>query len=353
VSAVLENLFLRACAREPVPRPPVWLMRQAGRYLPEYRAIRERHEFLELCRDPELASLVSAQPVDRFGVDAAIIFSDILVPAVAMGVEVDFRPGPVIAEPIASRVAVERLRVEGAAERLAFVPAAIRMLIERLGGRTPVIGFAGAPFTVAAYLVEGAGSTTFPRTKRFLFEEPAAAHALLDAIARVTVEYLAAQRAAGAAALMLFDTHASLLAPEDYETFAARYAERVLREVGSAAPRIYFAPGASAWLGRIARCGAEVIGVDHRIRFSDARRMAGDGVTLQGNLDPAILLGPRETVIERTRALLRDAGERPGHILNLGHGVHKETPVENVRAFVDCAREAHAGAPTPAAGRPR
>jgi uroporphyrinogen decarboxylase len=329
-----DGLFLRACAREPVPRPPVWIMRQAGRYLPEYRALRERHGFLEVCRTPELAAEVSAMPVERFPLDAAIVMSDILIPAAAMGVEVDFRPGPVIARPIASASDVAALRAVDAETDLAFVPETIRILIERLRGRVPVIGFAGAPFTVAAYLVEGEGSRGFERVKAFLFREPALARALIDKIASVTISHLAAQRRAGASALMLFDTHASILSPEDFESFAAEPARRVLAALGGSVPRIYFAPGAPHFLGRIARLGAEVVGADFRIGLDEARRVLGDGVAVQGNLDPAVLLAPRETVAARTIALLRANGGRPGHIVNLGHGILPGTPLESVEAFL-------------------
>ena len=335
--ASARPLFLRACAREPVERPPVWIMRQAGRYLPEYRAIRERHGFLEMCRTPELAALVSAQPIERFGLDAAIIFSDILIPPIAMGARIAFNPGPKIEERIDGAAAVERLRVDEAVHALGFVPAAIRILDERLRGETPIIGFAGGPFTVAAYLIDGGGGA-FERTKALLCREPALAHALLDKLSRVTASYLAAQREAGARALMLFDSHASILSPEDYETFAAAYAERIFASLGAGAPRIYFAPGAAPRLPRMATFGVEVLGVDYRVSLDEARRLAGSTVALQGNLDPAVLLGPRALVEERTRAMLRDNAGAPGYIANLGHGILKDTPIENVEAFVACIR---------------
>lgn len=334
-----NDLFLRACAREPVPRAPVWIMRQAGRYLPEYRALRERHGFLEVCRTPDLAARVSAMPVERFPLDAAIVMSDILIPAIAMGADVEFAPGPVVARPISSAADAAALRVVDAEEELGFVHEAIRLLVERLGGRVPVIGFAGAPFTVAAYLVEGAGSRGFERVKSFLLREPAAAHDLLDRIARVTAAHLAAQRRAGASALMLFDTHASILAPEEFETFAAAYAARVLDALGGAAPRIYFAPGAPHALPRIARLGVEVVGVDFRVAIDEARRAVGPGVAIQGNLDPAVLLAPRATVTARTHDLLRANAGRPGHIVNLGHGILPDTPLENVEAFIAAVHE--------------
>ena len=337
-AAPATPLFLRACARQAVERPPVWIMRQAGRYLPEYRAIRERHGFLEMCRTPELAALVSAQPIERFGFDAAIIFSDILIPPIAMGARIDFNPGPVIEERIEGAAAIERLSVDDAERALAFVPAAIRILDERLRGETPIIGFAGGPFTVAAYLIDGGGGA-FERTKALLCREPALAHALLDKLARVTASYLAAQREAGARALMLFDSHASVLSPEDYETFAAAYAERIFAAVGAGAPRIYFAPGAALRFPRMAKLGVEVLGADYRVSLGEARRLAGSAVALQGNLDPSVLLGPRQLVEERTRAMLRENAGAPGYIANLGHGILKDTPTENVEAFVACIRE--------------
>jgi uroporphyrinogen decarboxylase len=320
-------------------------MRQAGRYLPEYRAVRDRHEFLEVCRTPELAALVSAQPVERFPLDAAIIFSDILVPAVAMGASIEFAPGPVVAEPIDSAAAVDRLRAVDAAEEIAYVPAAIRLLAERVGGRLPIIGFAGAPFTVAAYLVEGTGSRGFERTKALLYREPRTAHALLEKLTAVTTSHLAAQRGAGAAALMLFDTHASILSPADYDAFAAPYVEQVLAALGDAAPRIYFAPGAPSLLPRIARLGVEVAGVDFRTGLADARRAVGDRLAVQGNLDPAVLLAPRSVVVERTRAMLRENAGRAGYVANLGHGILPSTPIENVEAFLATIREDAAAQP--------
>jgi len=316
------------------------MMRQAGRYLSEYRAVREKHGFLEMCRTPEIAALVSAQPIERFGFDAAIIFSDILIPPLAMGARIDFQPGPVIHERIDNAAAVDRLEVVDAESALGFVPAAIRILGERLGAATPIIGFAGAPFTVAAYLIEGGGATSFERTKAFFLREPVAGHKLLDKLARVTAAYLAAQRRAGASALMLFDTHAAVLGPGEFETLAAASAERIFAEVGGAAPRIYFAPGAGMRLARMARMGVEALGVDYRVSLAEARRAAGDGVALQGNLDPAVLLASRETVVERTRAMLRDAGGgRSGYVANLGHGITKDTPIANVEAFVTTIRE--------------
>ncbi|MFN0150298.1 MAG: uroporphyrinogen decarboxylase [bacterium] len=331
-------LFVRALRREPVARAPVWIMRQAGRYLPEYRAVREKHGFLEMCRTPEIAALVSAQPIDRFGLDAAIIFSDILIPPLAMGARIDFQPGPVIEERIDTPAAVDRLHVVDVETELGFVPAAIRILGERLGPATPIIGFAGAPFTVAAYLIEGGGATSFERTKAFFYREPEAGHRLLDKLARVTAAYLDAQRRAGASALMLFDTHASSLGPDDFESLAAVYAERVFASLGGSVPRIYFAPGAAARLPRMARMSVEALGVDYRVSLIEAHRAAGDGVALQGNLDPAVLLASRETVIERTRAMLRDARGCAGHVANLGHGITKETPIANVEAFVATVR---------------
>jgi len=337
-------LFVRALRREPVARPPVWVMRQAGRYLPEYRAVREKHGFLDMCRTPEVAALVSAQPIERFGFDAAIIFSDILIPPLAMGASIDFQPGPVIHERVDNAAAVDRLEVVDVDRELGFVPAAIRILGERLGPATPIIGFAGAPFTVAAYLIEGGGASSFERTKAFFYREPAAAHRLLDKLARVTAAYLEAQRRAGARALMLFDTHAAALGPDDFESLAAAYAERIFAQLGGDAPRIYFAPGAAARFPRMARMGVEALGVDYRVSLAEARRAAGDGVALQGNLDPAVLLAPRETVVERTLAMLRDAAGCAGYVANLGHGITKETPVANVEAFIATIREADTAA---------
>ncbi len=332
----MNDLFLRACRGEPTERTPVWIMRQAGRYLPEYLAVRERHSFWEMCTIPEVTVEVTLQPIRRFGLDAAILFSDILVPLAAMGLEVSFHPAPEIANPIRRAADVERLRPVTPEGILARVGEAIRILRGELEGKVPLIGFGGAPFTVATYAVCGGGSRNQGEMRAVLFGDPETAHRLLRRITDGIVAALSAQIEAGAQAIQLFDSWAGILSPDDYEEFALPYAREVLERIARPdLPRIYFAPGASAFLDRIASAGAEVTGVDWRIRLDTARRMLGDRCAVQGNLDPGVLLGKRETIMAKTRSVLDQASGAKGHVMNLGHGILPETPVANVEAFVE------------------
>jgi uroporphyrinogen decarboxylase len=337
-------LFHRACLGERVERTPIWIMRQAGRYLPEYRALRERHDFLTSCRTPELACEITLQPVRRLDVDAAILFSDILVPLPGMGVDVAFNPGPQLARTIRTESDVRGLVVPDPRESMGYVLDAVRLTRAELAGRTPLIGFAGAPFTVATYLVEGGGSKSFSAIKSLLFSAPALAHELLGICADTAGEYLAAQVDAGADAAMLFDTWAGLLSPADFDTFALPYVRRVLQRVQAAAartgrvvPRIYYAGNAGGWIDRCGGIGADVIGLDWRLDLDRARRSL-PGLTLQGNLDPAVLLGTRELIRERASAVL-DAAGPAGHVFNLGHGILPDTPPDHARFLVDTVRE--------------
>jgi uroporphyrinogen decarboxylase len=349
-------LFLRACAGEAVERTPTWVMRQAGRYLPEYRALRERHDFLASCRTPELACEITLQPVRRLGVDAAILFSDILVPLPAMGVPVEFHPGPVLGRRVRTRADVDALRVAEAEEATPFVAEAVRLVRRELPRDVALIGFAGAPFTLATYLLEGGGSKSFSAVKGLLFSDPDVAHALLAKCADTVASSLAAQVRAGASAAMLFDTWAGVLAPGDVGTFVVPYARRVLERVresarGAFVPTIYYAGDAAGWLEAAVETGAQVIGLDWRVDLGDARRRLGREVAVQGNLDPAVLLGPVPEIRRRAEGVLRAArglddrraGPRPGpargHVFNLGHGILPQTPPEHARALVDAVRE--------------
>jgi uroporphyrinogen decarboxylase len=335
----MSDLFLRACRGEPVERTPVWMMRQAGRYLPEYRELREKHSFWETCTSPELAAKVTLQPVDRLGVDAAILFSDILVPVGAMGLDVEFLPGPKIAEPVRSAADVDRLKDPAGSEILERVCDAIRLLRRELEGRVPLIGFAGAPFTLAAYAVSGGGSTQFPALRAMLFGDTATAERLLQKLTDAVVTSLATQIEAGAQAIQLFDSWARLLSPADYERFALPFARQVLERVDApGVPKIYFAPGASPCLARMATVGADVIGIDWTIPLGEARRVLEDRFAVQGNLDPGILLGEPALIEERTREVLEEARGARGHVMNLGHGILPDTPVENARTFVEAVR---------------
>ncbi len=333
--------LLRACRGEPVDRPPVWLMRQAGRYLPEYRRVREGISFLELCRDVDRAVEVSLQPIELVGSEAVIFFSDIFVPVPAMGVEVDFRPGPVVAEPIRSRAQVEALRLPDPRESVPFVFEILRILRRELSGRQiPLLGFAGAPFTLAAYLVEGGGSRDFARLKRMIHREPDLLRLLLERLTRLVTDYLNAQIEAGAQAVQLFDTWAGILSPADYREWVLPGHRTIAAKLDrDAAPLILYVNSGAHVVDSMAESGADVISLDWRIDISEAAQRVGDRVSLQGNLDPCALAAPRERIIEMVRDLARAAAPARGHILNLGHGCLPETPVEGVRAFTDAARQ--------------
>jgi uroporphyrinogen decarboxylase len=329
--------FLRALRGEPVDTTPIWIMRQAGRYLPEYRATRARAgDFLTLCKTPELACEVTLQPVERLGVDAAILFSDILIPVEKMGIPLTFSEGegPRL-EPVRDAQAIARLRVPEPEAELGYVLDAIRLIRRALDGKVPLIGFAGAPFTLLTYAVEGQTGKQFAETKRLLFTAPEAAHALLDKMAETCIAYLGAQVKAGAQALQLFDSWVGQLGPDDFRAFAAPYVKRVidaLRPLG--APIIYFANDGATLIGDAARLGADALGVDWRLPLDEARARAGADVTLQGNLDPCALFAPVVEIERRAAEVLRRAGGRR-HVFNLGHGILPPTPPEHAEALVE------------------
>jgi uroporphyrinogen decarboxylase len=339
----VNDLFLRACRREAVERPPVWMMRQAGRYLPEYRAVRARADFLTMVGTPELAVEVTLQPVDRLGVDAAIIFSDILVVPQAMGMalSVEDGTGPRFHEPLRAPEDVTRLRDPDPERDLGYVLDALRLARRELASRVPLIGFAGAPWTLMSYMVEGSGSKSFSKAKRFLLERPDLAHGLLGRLARAVGAFLSAQVRAGAQAVQLFDSWAAALGPRDFREFVLPYLAEAVRGARDAGvPVIAFAPGAGWALEEIAAAtGADVIGVDWQTEASEARRrLDGAGVALQGNLDPCWLYAPPALIRERTQEMLHAFGGR-GHIANLGHGILPDVPVAHAQAFVDAVRE--------------
>jgi uroporphyrinogen decarboxylase len=333
-----DSLFLRACRGEATARPPLWMMRQAGRYLPEYREIRKRVSFLELCKNPELAAEVTLQPIRRFGFDAAILFSDLLIPLEAMGLAVEFtEQGPQLPGPIRTPEDISRVNDFDPSVRTAFVLETITRARAQLGS-TPLIGFAGAPFTVATYAIEGKTAKTFAETKKFFYRHPEQARRLLATIAEATRRYLEAQIDAGADAVQLFDSWVGVVSPEDWNDFvfpptAALIAALRARGV----PVIYFGNGATTILDRVARLGADVYGIDWRLPLDEARaRLASTAArpfAVQGNLDPAVLLAPPEE-IERKAADVVARGGKRGHVFNLGHGITPETPIESVEALI-------------------
>jgi uroporphyrinogen decarboxylase len=331
----MNDLFLRACWRQSVERTPVWLMRQAGRALPEYRKVRRRVDFTTLYRTPELAAEVSLQPLDRLGVDAVILFSDILVPAEPMGFRVKFEPGPVLDAPVRSASDVDRILTPDPEETAPYVYETIRLLRRELTDRVPLIGFAAAPFTLAVYLVEGRGSKDFRQIKRLVYGDPAMAHLLLEKVTVMTEKYVVAQARAGAQAIQLFDTWAGLLGRKDFREFALRYAKRVFEGLqGQGVPRVYFALDSSHLLQDIRECGADVVGVDWRVDLAQASHELDHNFALQGNLDPCVLATTPHLVEQRAREILRQGRDLPGHIFNLGHGVLPSTPLKNLHTLV-------------------
>jgi uroporphyrinogen decarboxylase len=329
-------LLVRACRREPVERTPVWFMRQAGRSLPEYRALRERHAFFELAGTPDLCAEVTLQPVRRHGVDAAVLFADIMTPVLAMGVDVELVEGvgPVVASPIRTAADAARLRYGNPPEATL---EAIRLVREELPADKALVGFCGGPFTVACYLVEGRGSRDFLATKELMYREPATWHALLDRLADGFAAYVRAQVEAGADVIQLFDSWAGILSPADYEEFAAPYSRRVLGAV--AVPTIHFGTGTAGLLSHMRDAGGDLIGLDWRVELDRAWASVGLDLGVQGNLDPAVLLAPWPRVEQAARDVLRRAGGRRGHVFNLGHGVLPQTDPDVLTRLTELVQE--------------
>ena len=337
----MNDRFLRACRREPVDTTPVWFMRQAGRYMADYRALRERYSLLQICREPELAVAVTLQPVDAIEVDAAILFSDLLVPFTPMGLDFDFvkGDGPSINNPIRSPADVDRLRRFEPRDALGYVLETIRLLRKALEGRVPLIGFGGAPFTLAAYAIEGGPSTSYAKTKAFMYSQPAAWHRLCRSFADMMADYLTAQIEAGVQAVQIFDSWAGALGRADYREFARPHTTRIFSALkGSGVPLIHFGVGTTAILRDIADAGGDVVGVDWRQPLDEAWETIGYDRAVQGNMDPTLLLGPEDRLFAGADDVLRRANGRPGHVFNLGHGVLPDTPLERVQAL---ARHVH------------
>ena len=340
-----NDTLLRALRREPTPYTPVWLMRQAGRYLPEYNATRKRAgSFMDLCTNPDLATEVALQPLARFALDAAILFSDILTVPDAMGLGLHFAEGegPRFREPLVDEASIVRLAMPDLS-RLNYVFDAVSAIKKALNGRVPLLGFAGSPFTLACYMIEGAGSADFARVRRMLYARPDLLHRVLSVNADAVAAYLAQQVAHGADAVMIFDTWGGLLAADAYPKFSLDYIARIidrLREAAPTTPVIVFTKGGGQWLERIAECGCDAVGIDWTTDIGAARRRIGARVAVQGNLDPVALLATTTAVETETRAIIAAAGTQPGHIFNLGHGILPSTPPENVAALVECVHAA-------------
>lgn len=338
---MLQNdLLLRTLRGEPTERTPVWMMRQAGRYLPEYMVLREKYGFFERCQTPELACEITLQPVDIVGVDAAILFSDILVVPQAMGLEVQLieSKGPVLPDPVKSDKDLSRVRVPDVNETLGYVFDAIKLIKQELNGRVPLIGFAGAPWTLLCYMVQGKGSKTFDEAKAFCYTQPKLAHQLLQMITDTTIAYLKEQVKAGADTVQVFDSWGGLLSPEDFEDISLKYIRQIVKALKDEVPVIVFAKGAWHSLDMMAETGAAGLGIDWAIKPRLARAFAGNHITLQGNFDPAKLLSPIPVIKKEVTHMLDAFG--PGrHIANLGHGILPNVPVDHARAFVDAVKE--------------
>jgi uroporphyrinogen decarboxylase len=334
--SVADSAFLRACRRQPVPHTPIWFMRQAGRALPEYHKARAGVPMLEACFMPELVAEITLQPVRRYGVDAAVFYSDIVLPLKAVGLDLEIKPGvgPVIAEPVRTAADLDRLRVPEDGE-LEPIAAAVRLLTAELGA-TPLIGFGGAPFTLASYLIEGGPSRGHERTKAMMYGDPALFTALLDRIAAITTAFLTTQIDAGASAVQLFDSWVGAVAPEDYRTYVQPFSAKVFAAVASrGVPRIHFGVGTGELLRDLGEAGADVVGVDWRVPLDEAARRVGPGKALQGNLDPAVLFAPGEALDAATQRVLDQAAGLEGHVFNLGHGVPPNADPGQLARVVD------------------
>ncbi|MFI5098167.1 MAG: uroporphyrinogen decarboxylase [Candidatus Acidiferrales bacterium] len=335
-----KELFLRAARCEPVPRLPVWMMRQAGRYLSEYREIRAKHSFLEVCKTPDLAVEVSLQPFLRLGVDAIIIFSDILIPAEAMGLPLELGDaGPNLPEPVRTAADVRKLHLFDPEVETGFLMEALRRTVKQAGPDVPVLGFAASPWTLACYMVEGRTKEGFATVKEFLYREPRVFRELLQKISHATVLYLKGQIAAGVSAVQLFDTWCGELDMQDYTEFVLPVVQEIISGLGSTVPVIYYSKASHHLLPAIVRAGANVLSVDWRIPLAKVRELAGPHVAVQGNLDPAVLFAPPEKIRQSTMELAIELGGR-GHILNLGHGILQHTPVENAQLFIHTGQQA-------------
>lgn len=335
----MNDTFLKACRGEPVDYTPVWIMRQAGRYLPEYQKVRAKVDFLTLCKTPELAAEVTLQPIEILGVDAAILFSDILIPVEAMGMDLEFSEskGPVLHNPVRDAASVQGLRPLVPEQDVPFVMDTVRILRQHL--KVPLIGFSGAPFTLATYMIEGGSSRNFLHTKRMMYQEPDLFASLMEKITDCVVSYLDAQVRAGAQAVQIFDSWVGVLSPRDFERVAMPWVKKIVASFKGRLPVIYFAFNGGAMLNLVKETGADVYGLDWRINIADAVRVLGNGTAVQGNLDPCLLFGPKSEIRSRAAEVLLGARGAKGHVFNLGHGILPETPVEHAVALVEYVHE--------------
>lgn len=339
MSALKNDLLLKALKGETVSRTPVWMMRQAGRYLPDYIKLRDKYTFFERCENPELATEITVMPVDQVGVDAAIIFSDILVVPQAMGMEVQLveKVGPLLPAPVKTAQDLQRLYVPDVQERLHYVFDALKLTKKTLDGKVPLIGFGGAPWTLLCYMVQGKGSKTFDEAKAFCYQQPAVAHQLLQMITDTTIAYLKAQVAAGADTVQVFDSWGGLLSPQDFEVFSLQYIRQIVAAMKDVCPTIVFAKGAWFALEDMAATGAHGLGIDWCIKPELARQFAGSNITLQGNFDPAKLLAPIPEIEKAVKEMLKGFGKQR-YIANLGHGILPNVPVDHAKAFVETVK---------------
>ncbi len=342
MTGLKNDLFLRACKRQPVERTPIWAMRQAGRYLPEYRAFREKYDFLTMCKTPELASEVTIQPINRLDVDAAIVFSDILVIPEAMGMHLEMHEGsgPVFTSPIKNEADIDTLKVIDPTVELKYVLDTLALTKKELNGRVPLIGFSGSPWTLMTYMVQGQGSKNFTNVKRMIYQKPNAAHKLLDKIAEVAAAYLSAKIDAGADAVQIFDTWGGILAPEDFRTFSLYYIEKMIAHIKhKAEPVILFVKGVHTAFEALAECGADVLGLDWAVDIGNVRGKVKNRVALQGNLDPTVLYADPVIIRQKAEKILRSYGKGSGHIFNLGHGILPDVPPDHLKVLVDFVKE--------------
>lgn len=337
-----NDLFLRACKRQNVDRTPIWIMRQAGRYLPEYRAVRAKADFLTMCKTPELAAEVTIQPVDIIGVDAAILFSDILVIPEAMGMHLEMNEGkgPVFPNPIRISDDAKKLKSIDPTSELKYVLDAVSLTKKTLDNRVPLIGFSGSPWTLLTYMVEGKGSKNFSEVKKLIYNNPVLAHSILDKLANTVADYLSAKIEAGCNAVQIFDTWGGILSQKDFEEFSLRYVEKIISQIKRKdEPIIFFAKGVHYKLDKIASVGADVLGLDWTMDLGQARNLVGNKVALQGNMDPTVLYANKDYIREETKRILSSFGNGNGHVFNLGHGILPDIDPENVKALIKYVKE--------------